>query len=184
MWDPFEQTLNTFDKNNLVRARIEMLEGLKISDQSKKFLLNIGLPKLKVLLCEFDIDVPHLPTIEEYAKSQKMIFATQKRLRRIGWDGGTQICLSEEDMDKGSVYAVDIKKELTSRFINSNIEFFVGFLALYVEECKKYYGSSDSILFTAARKFENNLRELDPLAFADENNWWCCIVQQMKEGML
>lgn len=183
MWDPFEQMLSTFGKETLVRARVEAVKDLKIPDRSKKFLVEIGLPKERVLLCEFDLDAPKIPTIEEYAREHGTIFTCVNRLRRIGWDGGMQICLNEE-ANAGDVITIDIKGKFERRFVNSSVELFGGFLALYVDEYCKYSNASDAELDHRAYETDIKLRSLDPPAFTSPDNWWACVTQQMKEGML
>jgi hypothetical protein len=183
MWNPFEQTLTTFGKQNLAVARIEAVRDLKIPDSSKKFLVEVGLPKEEVLLCKFDIDLPSFPTIEKYAAQQGRKFTSKKLLRRIGWDGGMQICLSEEAYS-GHVITIDINKKFEDRFVNSSIELFGAFLALYVDEYCRCGDSSDEVLDKRAYELETKLHSLDPSVFSNSDNWWACITQQMKEGML
>jgi len=183
MWDPFEQTVKTFGQNNLIRANPKAVRKLKIPKRSKKFLIEIGLPKEKILLCEFDLNLDEFPTIQEYAQKNNRSIQCDRLFRRIGYDGGTHICISEEN-ESGEIFVVDLKGELPTAFVNSNIETFAGFLALYVEACRNYGEVTESEMIDGAHEFDKKLRDLDPPAFRDEETWWSCITEQLKCGML
>jgi hypothetical protein len=181
MWDPFKQTLETFGEESLTRVNPDAVEKLKIPERSKKFLTDIGLPKKKILLCEFDLNLSEFPTIQEYAEKKGVKINSRLQLRRIGWDGGTQICLSEGN---GEVITIDIEGKYPTRFVNSHIETFVGFLALYIDEYCKFNNLSDTELDKKAFKLDERFRELDLNAFKSKNTWWSCITEQLKSGML
>ena len=183
MWDPIEQTLTTFGQEDLIKANPNAVRKLKIPDESKKFLIEVGLPKQHILLCEFYLDSDEFPTIHEYAAQCGSQLAADLQLRRIGWDGGTEICISEED-ESGEVLVIDLKRELPDAFVNKNIETFAGFLALYVEACHAYGGLTDAEMIDGAHRLDKRLRELDPLAFQDTSTWWSSITEQLKSGML
>ncbi len=182
-WDPFEQTLLTFGRDNLTRVWPEAIDNVNIPELSKRFLIEVGLPNAPVLLCEFDLDAPIIPTIEEYAASLGIQFVCAQRLRRIGWDGGVQLCLNEGE-ESGSIIAIDIKEEHPSRFVNSSVEQLGGFLALYVDDYCRYRNLPEEELNSRAYELDAKLRSLDTPAFASGDNWWPCITQQMKGGML
>jgi len=183
-WDSFEQTLSIFGKEGLSRAGSEAVNILRIPEQSKLFITTVGLPRQPVLLCEFNLEVPNFPTLYHFAsqvRKEKEDF--YKFLRRIGTDGHAQICLSE-DNGCGNVFAYDLNKILPIRFINSSIELFGGFLALYVGQYCKYSDRSDDELNARACALESRMSELDPPAFDDEKNWWALVTEQMKHGLL
>ncbi|MBN2590256.1 MAG: SUKH-4 family immunity protein [Sedimentisphaerales bacterium] len=183
MWDPFEQTLKTFGHENLIQANPEAVEKLKIPERSKKFMTEIGLPKENILLCEFDLNLDEFPTVQEYARRCGSHIEIDLHLKRIGWDGGTQICL-DESQHTGEVITIDIEGKLPTRFVNSNIETFSGFLSLFVADYCRFSNGTDKELDKKAFKLDLLFRELDPPAFNSQDTWWSCIAQQMKEGLL
>ncbi len=183
MWDPFEQTLKTFGHENLIKANPEAVKKLNISERSKKFMTDIGLPKEKILLCEFELNLDEFPTIQEYAKQRSSQITADLQLRRIGYDGATQICISEEN-ESGEIFVIDLKAELPDAFVNSNIETFSGFLSLYVEDYCRFSNVTDKELDRKAFEIDARLRKLDPPAFKSQDTWWSCITDQIKSGML
>jgi len=183
MWDPFKKTVETFGENGLEKAREEVVEKLRIPDSSKKFLTKVGLPKESILLCEFDIKVAEIPTIQQFGLRHGKTIKCKELLRRIGTDGGMQICISEEK-GCGKILTVDLKDEYPDRFINSSIELFIGFLALYYEACKRCQGSVDENIGKEAYKFYDQLHAYDSAAFATSDTWWSIITEQMKVGLL
>jgi len=183
MWNPFEQVKEVFGRDGLVRASNECVASLLISEKSKEFLVSVGVPKENILLCDFKLSMENCLRIKEYAR--KMGITTEEDLpyKVIGNDGYMQICLSEQNKT-GEVIAYDLKGELPTRYINCNIETFIGFLALYVKACGQYGSLSDQEMLEGAQDFEKQLQLLDSTAFKSDQTWWSLITQQLKSGML
>jgi len=182
MWDPFQQAEEVFGRDGLIRASNECVASLLVPEKSKDFLTSVGLPKENILLCDFKLTQENFLRIKEYAQ-KKGITVENLPYKVIGNDGYMQICLSEKNK-KGEVLAYDLKGELPTRYINCNIETFIGFLALYAKACDQYGSLSDQEMLEGAQEFEKQLQLLDPTAFKSDQTWWSIITQQMKSGML
>jgi hypothetical protein len=93
----------------------------------------------------------------------------------IGDDYGTNVCVRLSD---GAVYSIDPKAEYPNRFINSGIEQ----LARCIEVSETYSGTAGNAA-ELSREMRATLTEIDPKAFADPENWWALILEQMAEGL-
>jgi hypothetical protein len=129
----------------------DSVASLLIPDGSKVFLTSVGLPRERVLLCEFGLNEWTFRTVAECAADGGLAVEAELPYRVIGNDGGMQICLSERN-GGGEVVAFDLRQELPPRYINANIETFIGFLALYVKACEQGVGRSDELRCKDARK--------------------------------
>jgi hypothetical protein len=183
MWDPIEQVVHSFGRQGLQRACKDAVSTLNIPDNSKHFLLDVGLPMEVVLLCEFSLDAKRFPTIEEYALLNGLVLHCPSKFRRIGTDGYMQICICEND-GFGKICAFDIHGKINMRYMNRNIECFCGFLGLYVDACKKYADASEEEMHKGAVDLENKYRSLDSDAYDSKDNWWPLITEQLKDGLL
>jgi len=183
MWDPSYQTLTTFTNAGLETAPHSSMVELRIPESSKTFLTTIGLPREAVLLCRFELELNKLPTLREYAEQRGRSISSGEMLRRIGTDGRLQICISEEN-SSGNVIAVDLDEKHITKMVNTSVELLGGFLALYVEYCKSFHGSSDNEMDEGARKMESFMRDHDSTALNSPDSWWSLITEQMKNGLL
>ena len=183
MWNPFEQVVEVFGRDGLIKVSKESAISLMIPEKSKEFLVSIGLPKENILLCDFKPCEGKFLTINECARKKGITIEEDLPYKVIGNDGYMQICLLEKN-NMGEVLAYDLKGELPIRYINCNIENFIGFLALYAKACDKYGDLSDQEMLKGAQEFEKQLQLLDSTAFKSDQTWWSLITHQMKTGLL
>lgn len=180
MWNPANQVLATFAPDELVQASAEAMAGVDIPQVSSRFLTHIGLPAREVLLCRFTIN-EEMPRLEECARRLTRPAPPFPAARRFGTDGGRELCVVEPG---GQVYAIDLEGGGEAIFVNTNIETFAGFLALYVEYGRQCRGCPEEQAAQVAREVENRMRELDVPAFETGECWWAAVTEQMKDGLL
>ena len=94
----------------------------------------------------------------------------------IGYDYGTNFCVAFTD---GSIYAIDPRGRLDTRFMNSGVEQ----LAKFIETCDSLPPAADRPPEVLARELREALEPVDPKAFADPENWWAVVVEQVGYGL-
>jgi SUKH-4 immunity protein of toxin-antitoxin system len=92
----------------------------------------------------------------------------------IGDDYGTELRVRREC---GAVYSVDPEKALPTRFVNSTVENLAAFVHLMQSYSHRPEGEGNLRMWT-------ELATIDPPAFADAENWWALILQQVRHGLL
>jgi hypothetical protein len=92
----------------------------------------------------------------------------------IGDDDGTEIRVLGGD---GGVYSVDPQHRLPTRFMNSSVEHLSSFLELI----HSYHGRGKE---ECDARMWPELAALDPPAFADPENWWTLVHEQVQQGLL
>ena len=164
-----QDIIRFWGQENLRRWSEEDLRDVAIPRSSKSFLVEVGLPFREDWTLRFDRDsgpLPRLPNKSYY--------------RRIGFDGPVPICLDEH----GGGRVVAAEHDGTARYINSSIEVFGESLVFYQQYRKEARTASDDEVQDIIAETEEHLRDADPTAFGDANNWWPVIVEQMKQGLL
>jgi hypothetical protein len=86
----------------------------------------------------------------------------------IGDDYGTELHLTAD----GAVVSIDAEGNLPTRFVNSSI----ARLAQFLQVVSHSERSDDE----HEREMWRKLAGLDPPAFADEENWWAVILEQVR----
>ena len=182
-WDPSEVVRRVFADSALQRAREACVDRLAIPKASKSFLTEVGLPRETILLCAFDLERDDAIVSVMLPEAMLNDFSgNQPVLWRVGHeDHGGDICIAEEP--DGCVYEVLIEVA-AARYVNSSIESFAGFLALWHDMCRICEGCTFEKEIEYGKRFEENLRELDPAAFADPESWWSVVCEQVREGLL
>ncbi len=103
-----------------------------------------------------------------------------KELYAIGSDEGSTICLKS---DEGTVVSVDQSGE-ELRKINSELSYFLMLLDMYSKYAEKVQAMNESAAEAYSIQVGNEMKEVDPPAFNDPDDWWPSITQQMEFGML
>jgi len=161
--------LEVFGKENLKCWTDNSLTDVKIPSPSKHFLEFNGLPVGVDWTMTFDVSV-----------DQPLPYANKNGLRVIGHYGDVEICL-DENRD-GCVVALEDGRGV--RFINSTVECFGSFLALYQRYRKLVRGMDDDEAMELIARTENEMRVIDKQAFSGKEYWWPVIIEQMRDGML
>jgi hypothetical protein len=92
----------------------------------------------------------------------------------IGDDYGTQLCVRLSD---GIMLSIDPKGSLHTRFMNSSIEQFARFVEVCLSYAERPKEKCDRLMW-------KELAVIDLKAFAKAENWWACILEQIRDGLL
>ena len=87
----------------------------------------------------------------------------------IGDDYGTELHVITD----GTVLSVDPKGQLPMRFVNSSIELLAEFVDV-VSETDRSHDERERAMW-------HTLAALDPPAFADEQNWWAVVLEEVRQ---
>jgi SUKH-4 immunity protein of toxin-antitoxin system len=146
------------------------LENVPITDYTKEFLVHIGVPKLEELSIDF------------FTESNVLYTTTLDGVKYIviGDNIGVKMCIKE---DSNEILSIDLRSGVPLRFVNSNIELFLVFVMIYLNESsgKEEIDLEDALTIVDRLRKEYIL--LDPKALADPNNWWPVILEQVEHGM-
>ena len=154
---------------NLKRWSFDDLCDAAIPNRSKQFLTQVGLPLENGWTLRFNGEssvLPRLPGRPEY--------------RRIGFDYDVPICLDEKK--HGCVLSVEPPD--VTRYINASVEQFGICLTLYQQYRTRVQGMDEDDAQNLIRRIEDEMRRVDPTAFADPECWWLTIFEQMRLGCL
>ncbi|MER5640831.1 SUKH-4 family immunity protein [Kitasatospora sp. NPDC002227] len=98
----------------------------------------------------------------------------------IGTDGWAQLTV---DAAAGRLHAVD-PQDATARYVNADLTAFVRCLALFAERLPRLAGLHPYAAGPAVAELQWGLAGLDRTVFADPENWWAVIVEQLWDGLL
>ena len=98
----------------------------------------------------------------------------------IGHDGGTFLVVDPD----GSVIAHDPLGELPSRYVNRSVEQFTSTLRLFAGTWKRGPELSEAEASAQAEELRRSLRQVDQSAFADPENWWAVVMEQIILGLI
>jgi hypothetical protein len=149
-----------------------------IPASSKSYLTEVGLPSQFRDTVTFGPEDGALPRLDG-----------KRRYLRIGMDDFTPFCLDEER--GGCVVSIQTSAHGIDRYINRSVEYFgeclVQFQRLMTARDKLQGGRVElpreedlPVILSAEKQFV----DLDPTAFANGNDWWPVIFEQMKVGFL
>lgn len=134
-------------------------------------MVEIGLPYKEDWTLRFDAQADDLPRLP-----------CKSRYRRIGFDDAVPICVDEGR--GGCVVAVETDIGGTERFINSSVERLGEFLILYEQYRRAARVLPEEEILKLIRTVESRMRDIDPNACEDLNNYWPIVVEQMNQGLL
>jgi hypothetical protein len=100
----------------------------------------------------------------------------------FGDDSGTNICLNLYD---GFVYSVDLKNELPTRFVNTDVDCLGKFLSAhqrYASEVIKTDSEGEQLKIV--KRLREELVAIDSKAFDEPENWWAVVLEQMEDGLM
>lgn len=98
----------------------------------------------------------------------------------LGTDGWA---LFTVDAAAGRVRAVD-PQDATARYCNADVTAFIRCLALLADRLPRLRGLHPHAAGPAVAEFQWALAGLDRTVFADPENWWAVIVEQLWDGLL
>lgn len=153
--------------NNFELFRKEEYRYCDLSDESKKILCDIGLPKKPLNFLQFDIE-----KIENIQLSAKYI--------TIGNDYGTNICINKQNQ----IVSVDPEDEYPTRFVNKNLKSLLQFIRIYLSYESKFVDVNDDEINKILEEIKREFEEIDIEALSNEENWWSVILEQVELGLM
>ncbi len=167
-----DEIISFWGFHNLKRWPEENVRLLRISEASKRFLIEVGFPcKEEDWTLRFDGETdtfPRLPGKPDY--------------RTIGYDYIVPICLDENR--GGSVLADEAVVNGPERFVNSSAELFGEFLVHYQKYRCSAKDLSEKEVQALISHIEGIMQEKDRDALESPKNWWPGLLEQMKDGFL
>jgi hypothetical protein len=166
-----DETIRFWGLENLGRWAPSSLADVRIPDESRHFLTDVGLPIGQDWTLHFDPNVEAVPRV-----------AGRPNYRRIGFDDVMPICIDE--LRGGRVLVLDTDDVRQDRFVNSSVEQFGQFLAIYGEYRRGPSTMSEDDILAVIADIEERMRKLDPASFELEDSYWPLIIEQMNDGLL
>lgn len=141
----------------------DVAAGLPIPSAAKDFLTTVG-----------------LPVETEYFMAAEQPEVTTGGQVRVGTDFGTDICVDAA----GQVRSIDAAGEYPERFINSDVSAFARSLAVVTAGVSEWAGRPDDEIDEQVEVLAAALEDIDKAVFADPENWWSVIFEQLRDGLL
>ena len=138
-----------------------------LSNNTKKILCDIGLPKEPLSFIQFNIE------------EMKDIIIDEEHIV-IGNDFGTNICINHKE----EIVSIDPKGEYPIRFINKNLEIFLNFIIIFLLYEDKINDIDDDEIHQVIWEIRKNFDVIDIQALSDEENWWSIILEQVELGIM
>jgi SUKH-4 immunity protein len=171
----------------IVTVAPELFAGLEVSEATRRFLREVGLPRAFPHYFTTVADRHQDPAVD-VADGTSLIGRYRWRedeLLRLGSSYGQYVCL-----EAGSEHVREVPQEPGAArepsFVNSSVEAFAAFLLrVRLRALAGGLGDvGDDELELRAEVFLASLRQLDPAALADEEGYWSVVVEQMGYGHL
>jgi len=139
---------------------------------------NYDIPaQAKALLCGGlrEKDLPF--AVAEADEETALRIAQDKEFITIGSDGGTDICITA----RGELFSVDRQGEYPVRFINSNLNALLGLAGYIFKQRDDLLTADDETAGILTSQLRENLTAMDARTFADEENWWSVLFEQLEQ---
>jgi hypothetical protein len=150
--------------DNLKRWRSSDLSQLTIPNSSKAFLVEVGLPKKGKWMWEFEW-VDKIDPIEGCL-----------RLKTIGSSYGRPIAMDESR--NGCLVSAKYRND-PERYMNASVEQFAESLVEYQKLLLNGAALDGPAGKDVVSSFRDRLKKVDPTAFADAENVWAYIVEDL-----
>lgn len=138
-----------------------------LTENTKKILCDIGLPREPLGFIKFNID--ELKTLKH-----------EDDFVIIGTDLGTNICINKND----EIISVDFENEYPTRLINKNLESFLHFIVIFLSHEDEINSADDDTISQIIQKIKAEFEQIDELALNNQENWWPIILKQIETGMM
>ncbi len=138
-----------------------------LTENTKKILCDIGLPKEPLSFIKFNIE--ELKTLKH-----------EDDFVIIGTDLGTNICINKND----EIISVDFENEYPTRLINKNLESFLHFIVIFLLHEDEINSADDDTISQIIQKIKAEFEQIDELALNNQENWWSIILEQIETGMM
>jgi hypothetical protein len=165
-----EEMIQFWGEDSLVKWPRDLLARIDLPNDAKRFLAEVGLPCVSDWTMRFDL------TLDQMQQA-----TIEPRCFIIGYDYKCPILLDKQK--RGSVISVEHGRN--ERFVNTDICRFGECLVLYQQYRLAVRAMDDEEkIQNLISNTENAMRAIDPTAFADANDWWAVIIEQMRSGLL
>jgi hypothetical protein len=164
----FVDPTSVWGPDGVVRAQSHLANTLGLPEDAVMVLTKIGLPR------ESDFFAAEQP------KLVGMAFRPG-RFCRVGTDEFNAVCV---DTSNGEVHMLSGSGAQPDRFINSTLREFVDFLGRVTLGLREFRGLTEPEADAGVAALKRQLLDRDPRAFADEENWWSVIFEQMEDRLL
>ena len=191
----YQKLIDFWGFDNLSRAKPEALKSINISEESKHFLVEIGLPRELDLFypIKFSLEYDIFPELEIKKYLSKKIYQKYSQLKQ------TIIIASEDNIlgyfcifefTGGFVYSIGIDKGVIDGiyFMNSSVQQLAEFLFLYQNyrlkgERENIFDDEDKY-YHLTQELEYEMYQVDARVFDNEENWWLLVLEQMYDGLI
>lgn len=168
--------------DDLIRNTSAALMGVQIPQESKRFLVEAGLPAHADFGLQFERFTDEMPTLPEAFPNGYAFPPAYHSYRPIGVDYATILCLSEQD--GGRIYSIDIDGHLPTRLVNSGVPHLAEFLLAFRRDAVWAQAArpTEEELMASTHKLRDELRQRDPEAMQNEQSYWPQVVLGMLYG--
>ena len=160
-------TIYDFLQNRFKLNTRKDYNNFDLTENTKKILCDVGLPKEPLGFIKFNID--ELKTLKH-----------EDDFVIIGTDLGTNICINKND----EIISVDFENEYPTRLINKNLESFLHFIVIFLLHEDKINSADDDTISQIIQKIKAEFEQIDELALNNQENWWSIILEQIETGMM
>jgi len=164
----FVDPTSVWGREGVVRAESGLISSLALPKDAFTVLVEIGLPR------KSDFFIAEQPKLVEMA-------FRPGRFCRVGTDEFNAVCV---DTSNGEVLLLSGSGAQPDRFINSTLRDFVDFLGRVTLGRREFRGLTEREADAGVAALKRELLGRDPRAFADEENWWSVIFEQMEDRLL
>jgi len=156
--------LSYWGEENLRKLSRASLANISIPQTAKEFLERVGLPVIDDPLFRF------VPDAHPF-----LLLDKARCYRRVGVFDSSPICVQEGE---GGVYWYD-EENHAAKFMNSTLETFALLLTQYQQMLVESRSASHAERRRIVSESEEQMRSIDPAAFANEESYWPVVFEQI-----
>lgn len=180
-----DELLEGWEATEIVRLDPALIDGLELDDDTRRTLVEVGLPRRFEYFFTTVADPLQDPGIDR-AKDESLLGVYEhdgRSLLRLGSDYNGQVCVDPAD---GRVIEVAAAAPRAPRINGSVGQFVACLLALRLRTGSglSLDEMSEDELEAAAQQLRRQIEEIDSDALQDENGFWSLIVEQAEYGQL
>lgn len=155
--------------DEVVRVDADQVDLLGLPEAARRVLVDVGVPRSVEPLFEFR-------PLETITNTKGEVYC------RFGTDEGTSLLINVGD---GTVSAVSLEGLYPERFVNTDLETFFEFLREVTLARRQVARLHDhEAIERILEALQGSLVARDNLAFADPENWWSVVLEQLTHGLL
>jgi hypothetical protein len=165
-----EQIVSFWGSLNLRRWPVASLRDASLPDTAKSYLLDPGLPSRVDPTFRFGPEGDQLPRIKD-----------RPNYLRIGFDDDVSICLDE--VQAGRVMWLGGEFNVLDRYINSDVETYGECLLYFQQGRNASRDLPEEAKPPIVAAVKEKIRRADSTAFADPENAWAVMFEQIEAGL-